>query len=107
MEIAILTRTGGEDKTKRNDGAHDVACDHDALAVEAVEQYSGERTDCDGWNRTRQHDKRDHQARMGEPHGEIQDGDVVEVVADLADDLARPGIPVITVLVEQLQKIAH
>ena len=47
----------GEDETERDDGADEVARDHDALAGDAIEENAGKRTGHDGGDRARDHDE--------------------------------------------------
>jgi hypothetical protein len=44
---------------------------------------------------------------VGEEHREGEDGDVVEVVADFADDLAGPHVAVVAVAAQELEEFAH
>ena len=50
-----------------------------------------------GRNRTREHDAGDHEPGVCIVQGEAEDGDIVEVVADLADDLADPCVAIVGV----------
>ena len=52
----------GENEGQRDHGTDEVARDHDALAVEAVEEHAGHRTGQHGGDGAGQHDARDHQA---------------------------------------------
>ena len=52
----------------------------------------------------RQHDAAHDQARPGRLHDQAEHGDVVEVIADFADDLPGPGVAVIAVGPEELEK---
>ena len=86
-----------EDEGERDHGAHQVAGDHDALAVHAIEQDARDGSGQDGGNGARDQDQRDHQAGAGIGERQAEDRDVVEVVADFADDLAGPGEAVIAI----------
>ena len=44
---------------------------------------------------------------MGFVKGEAQDGDVVEMVADFADDLAHPGPAIVAIRREKAGEIGH
>ena len=81
--------------------AHQVARDHHALAVEAVEKDAGQRTGQDGRDGARQHHAGDHHAIVGLGQDKAENGDVVEVIADLAHHLADPRIAVIVVAAEK------
>ena len=100
-------RRNRENKTERHECPHQVAGDHDFFAVEPVEQHAGDRPHCDGWNGARQQDAGDDQAGMGEFHGQRKDGDVIEVVANFADNLAGPGVTIIAIFAEELEKLVH
>ena len=93
-----------EDEEGGDDGAHDVARDHDVLAVEAVEDDARRRADQHRRDGPRQHHAADDKARMRRPDGEAEHRDVVEVVADLADDLADPEVAVVGVAAEKVEE---
>ncbi len=76
-------------KPRATSGAHEVAGDHEPFAVETIEQHSGERAHGDGREAAGQQDAGDHQAGMGKRHGQGEDGDVIEIVADFTDNLAH------------------
>ena len=96
-----------QEKSERDHGAHQVARDHDAAAVQAVEQDAGDWTREHRRNGTRQHHPGDHQARAGLLHHQREYRDVVEEIAGLADQLAEPGIAIVPVLAEQRQEVSH
>src|SRR5579872_6536534 len=96
-----------QNETQGQDSADEVARDHDVLAIEAVEKHSGDGSGEDRWNSARKHDAAHYKARLGDSQGQAEDGDIVEVIADLADYLAGPGIPVISVLAQQGAKRKH
>ena len=86
-----------ENEAERDKSAHQVARDHDALAVEAVEQHAGERAGQHGGNGAGEHDAGDNRAAVGFFDRQAEDGDVVEVIAHLADDLPCPSETVIAI----------
>ena len=55
----------------------------------------------------REKDAGDHETRVCVLHREAHDGDVVEVVAHFAHDLAEPGEPVIAVRAQQNGEGTH
>ena len=97
----------GEHEGQRQNGADEVARDHDALAVEAVESHAGDGAGQHGGDGAREHDAAHHQPRAAFFHDQGEDGDVVEVVADFAHHLAHPGVAVVAVLAQQIQKRRH
>ncbi len=90
-----------EDEAERHHGAHQVARDHHALAVEAVEQDARQRSGQNRRDGARQHHAGHHHAAMGLGQHQAEDGDVVEVIADLAHHLPDPRIAVVVVLAQQ------
>jgi hypothetical protein len=44
---------------------------------------------------------------MGKRHGQRKDGDIIEIVANFADNLARPHKAIIAIPGEQLEEFAH
>ena len=100
-------RRHSEDEAERHQRAHEIAGNHDPFAVKPVEQHTSEWPHRDGWNGTRQkHAGNDH-ARMGERHGQRKDGDIIEIVANFADNLARPSKAIIAIPGEQLEEFVH
>ena len=93
-----------EDEKCRHYRPHQVAHDHDALAVHAVEQHARQRSGHHRRDGPRQHDAGDHHARTGPFKRQAEDGDVVEVVADLADHLPHPGVAVVSIVPEKPQE---
>jgi len=96
-----------KDEAESDHRADKIAGYHDAFAVEAVEDDTGERAHGDSWDCARQENTGDHHARMCECHGQRKDGNVIEVVADFADDLAGPHIAIVAIPAEQFEEIAH
>src|SRR5438132_12180153 len=78
-----------------------VARDHHALAIHAVENHASQRPGEHGRNCARQHDTADRQPGSRSGYREAENGNVVEVVPDFADDLPDPGVPVIPVALEE------
>jgi hypothetical protein len=44
---------------------------------------------------------------MGQLHGKRENCDIVEVIADFADDLPHPHLPVVTIVAKQGQEFVH
>ena len=86
-----------EDETERHHGAQQVARNHHALPVEAIEQHAGQRPCQNRGNRARQHHAGHHHTVVSLRQHQAKDGDVVEVIADLAHHLADPRIAVVVV----------
>ena len=97
----------GEDEAEGDHGAHQVARDHDFLAIQPVEHDTGDGARQDSGNRARKHHAADHQAGAGGLHHQAEDRDVVEVVADFADHLAQPRISVIGIVAQQVDEVSH
>jgi hypothetical protein len=74
-----------------------IAGDHDTFAVETIEQHAGDGSGGQHGNGAGEEDPGDDDAGVHAFHREAHDRDVVEVIADFADDLAGPGIPVVPV----------
>src|SRR5690242_20345489 len=96
-----------EDKAERDESPHQVARDHDALTIEAIEQNARERPRQHGGNCAREHQSGNYGSAMGFFDRQAENGDVVEVIADLADDLAHPGEAIIAIACEELRETGH
>ena len=107
IQHPYAVRYGGKDEAQSDKRTNQIAGDHDPLAVEAVENHAGQRAHGDRRDGARQQHAGHHHARMGKLHGQGKDGDAVEVIADFADNLARPHEAVIAIPAEQLEKFAH
>ena len=72
-------------------------------------QHARERTDQNRRYRAGQHHAGNHTAVVRHLDREAQDRDVVEVIAHFADDLAKPGIPVVSIAFEaaELKLLLH
>ena len=92
-------------KRQGHNRADQVAGQHDALAVKAVEDHAGQGPRHDRRYGSRQHDAAHHEAGMGGLHRQAEHRNVVEVIAELADHLADPGVAIIAVLAQKLAKI--
>ena len=94
-------------KASGDDGAEQIAGDHDAAAVEAVEEDAGDGAGEDGGDGAGEEDAGDDHAGAGLLHDEGEDGDIVEVVANFADDLAHPGVAVVAIVPQQARQAGH
>ncbi len=88
-------------------GACQVACNHDSLAVEAVEEHARDRAGGEHGHGSREKNARDHKTSVCVLHRQTHDRDVVEVIAHFAHDLAEPGEPVVTVRAQQSGEGTH
>ncbi len=91
----------GGNESKSDHTPNQIAGNHDAAPVETVQPDARERTNQNGRYRAGQHDARDHAAIVSHLDGEAKDRDVVKVIADLADDLSKPGKAIIPVRAKQ------
>ena len=107
IEKPDLAVEDGRDEAERDDTAYEVAGDHDAAAVEAVESDTGKWAGQDGGDGAGQHQSGDDGAGMRQSHGEAQDGDVVEMISDFADDLTYPSEAVVSIAAKQEEEIVH
>ena len=97
----------GEDKGQGHYRADQIACQHDALAIETVEQHASHRTSQYSGNGARQHHAADHEPGAADLHDQAEDRNIVEVVAGLADDLPHPRVAVVAVVPQQIGEIRH
>ena len=81
-ELLVQAANGTNSSSSREAIAKEVT-----QLTEAVKQDAGDWADGDGRNGARQQNAGDHEAGMRKRHGQREDGDVVEVVANLADNL--------------------
>jgi len=95
------------DEAQGDNGARQVARDHDTAPVEAIEQYAGKGSSGNCGNGTRQHNARDHRAAVRIGNGKAEYCDVVEVIANLANDLPHPHEAIVAVACKQLGEIGH
>lgn len=84
-----------------------IAEDHNALAIHAIEENTGYWSGDDGGQHARDHYRADGQPGPGQVQGQAQDRDAVEVVTDLADNLADPGKAIVSVISQQPPKRIH
>ena len=96
-----------EDEQQSDPCANQVAGDHQPFAVHPIEQHAGNRPAQHHRSAARQQDSRDHQARSGIGQYQAEHGDVVIVIADLADHLPHPRVAVIPIGAQQLREAAH
>ena len=82
--------------------ADQVAGDHDPLAVHAVEQHAGDGTGEHGGNRAASMTPLTTRPELRIGQRQAEYGDVVEVIADLADHLADPGVAIVVIGPQQL-----
>ena len=89
-------------KQRGHDRAHQVARDHDVLAVEAVQDHARPAgpTSIAGMARASMTPLTTRPECVVADR-QAEDRDVVEVVADFADDLADPRVPVVAVVAQQ------
>ncbi len=78
-------------------GAHQVAGDHDFLAIQAVQQHARHGPGRQHQKSARQQNSGHHQTGAGVGQRQTEHGNVIEVVANLADHLPGPGEAVIAV----------
>ncbi len=97
----------GQNEGERYHGADEIAGDHDAAAVEPVEEDAGERAGHHGGDGTREKGTRDDHTGARCLHDQGEHGDIIEVVANLADHLPHPGVTVAGIAAEQLQEGGH
>lgn len=97
----------GEDEGGGHEGAEEIAGDHDAAAVEAVEEDAGDGASENGGNSAGEKDAGDDHAGAALLHDEGEDGDIIEIIANFADDLAHPGVAVVAILSQQAREGGH
>lgn len=107
IQHPYAVRYDSKDEAESDERADEIAGDHDPLAVPAIEHHSGQRPHGDRRDGARQQHAGHHHARMGKLHGQREDGDAVEVIADFADNLARPHEAIIAIPAKQLEEFAH
>lgn len=93
-------KPNGRNKAERNDAPYQVTGNHNALAIEAIEQNACQRAREHCRYGSRQHQGGNDAAAMCLLNREAQDRNVVEVVANFADNLAQPRKSVVTVMTE-------
>ena len=76
-------------------------------AIETIQRDAGERSGEDRRHGARQHHTADDEPRVRGLEGQAENGDVVEVIADFADDLSDPGRSIVTVLAQQRVETGH
>ena len=96
-----------QDETECEHGAYQIARDHDVLAVQTIEHHAGDGPGEHGGNGARQHDAAHRKTGVGVGQHQAEDGDVIEMVADLADDLAAPHVAVVAILAEEGAEREH
>src|SRR6185437_6771895 len=96
-----------QNKTESHDSADEVARHHDALTIHPVEHNARKRPRHHSRDRAGKHDAGDDHSRFRVREREAEDGDVVEVIADFADDLARPHVAIVAVLLQKLKEARH
>ena len=100
-------RCHGENKAKRHQRANQVARDHNLFAVQPIEHHARDRAHGDRGDGSRQQNARDHQAGMRKRHGQRKNGNVIEIVANFANNLPHPGVAIISIFAEKLEKLVH
>ena len=96
--------TARQHEAEREGGAREVGGDHHAAAVHAVNDDARDGAEQEERQVARNRVEGDGAPdllRVGELDGEREDGDVVQPVADLGDDLPRPEPAEVGVLPEQ------
>ena len=96
-----------EDKTECEHGAHQVARDHDVLAVQAIEHHAGDGPREHGGDGARQHHSTHGKTGIGIGQHQAEDGDVIEMIADLTHHLAAPHVAVVGILPKKRAKREH
>ena len=91
-----------EDETEGNDGADEVAGDHDLATVEPIEDDASQRACDEHRDGAGNQHAADEEAAVLLPNGHRENGDVVEVISDFADQLTAPEEAVIVIGLEQL-----
>ena len=97
-----MFRPSHEQEAEHYDSARDVARDHYVTAVEAVGDDAGERPQNDARQKARDEHEADGAPRTRQTQNEREQGDGVEPVAELADDLAEPEQTEVAVAPQQL-----
>jgi hypothetical protein len=92
-----------EQEAEHDERAQHVARDHDGAAAHEVGDDAGERPQHDGRHEARDEHEADGAARLRQLQHERVDGDGVEPVAELADDLPEPQLSEVAVAPQQLR----
>src|SRR5689334_16698187 len=96
-----------EDEREGNKSTDEVACDHDAPAVEPVEQNPGERPNQHSRNSACEHHASDNRAIVSCSDSQTEHSHIIEVIAHLANDLADPCVPIVPVPLQEPSEILH
>jgi hypothetical protein len=77
------------------------------FAVQPIQQHPRHRAHGNGRNGARQQHSRDHQTGMSERHSQRENRNVIEIVANFANNLPHPGVAIIAIFAEKLEKVVH
>ncbi len=96
-----------EEEAQDDDPADEIGGDHDSPPIEAIDHEPGGGPDERDRQKLHDHQQRDRRGRADQLEQERVQGDVVEPVAELADDLTKPEQPEVPVVPEQLDDRPH